>query len=149
MVGKIVLLSFMIGVLVAGAGCSQTAVNPPPTPEPIAVTRTVSESVAQPTAVSCTPLPERLKFSVTAVSETAVELLVEGLAPNEPVTLLYKAVDSAGGTTEIETHPYNIAKNGSWQDQQTLRQDTNGPATWQVQLIYDQGAACTTVTLNP
>lgn len=146
MVGKLFLLSLM---LIAHVGCSQTAVNPPLTTESIPVTRTITESVAQPTAVSCTPLPERLIFSVAAVSETAVDVLVEGLVPNEPITLLYKAVDSTNGTTEIEIQPYNIGANGRWQDQQTLRQDSTGPATWDVQLIYNEGAACTTVTLTP
>lgn len=146
MIGKLVLLSLM---LIAHVGCRQTAVNPPTTTESIPVTRTVAEGVAQPTAVSCTPLPERLVFSVTAVSETAVDVLVEGLALDEPITLLYKAVDSTDGTTAIELQPYNVAANGRWQDQQTLRQDSHGPATWDVQLIYSEGAACTTITLKP
>jgi len=143
---NILVLSILVLFVIA---CNSVAAEIPP-----GVTTEVpkEESIPSPTAAVCTSLPEGMEFDVQPVSESRVEVTVEGLEPGEMIKLLYERVAETTGpasTFFMEITPVDpIGAEGRYTETQgDLEPDEDGVTQWDIKLIHARGVACMRVEL--
>lgn len=117
----------------------------------IAVTKIVSESIEpSPTPTICTPTVAGTEINVDPVSADSAIIRLEGLQPNEKLTLLFVAKPTATQSSEREISPFNrVEPDGRffYQEGSLTKLEQAVENTWTVKVIHSNGVICKEFTL--
>jgi len=127
-------------VLAACSSVVKMEVSITPTPSVQIATAPYLTETAVP---ACVSNPD-IKLEVLPISDNAVQIVMNGLQPYEPVYVIFSSA-AQGQTRKVECCAGAMADaNGSYQQTQTLRgQNVDVEFKhWQVQVVHSQGSAC-------
>ncbi len=118
----------------------------------ILVTKIISDEIialASPTPFTCTSLPEGVSLDLNPLSSILVEIIVQGLQPNQEITVIFTS-RSSGHKKLIEDRGVLTDSDGKYIDLQRLTPlSENGENHWLVSVIHADGIACDEITLTP
>lgn len=115
----------------------------------IVVTKVVSESIEpSPTPAICTPDLDGVDLSVESISPDSANVQLNGLQPNERVTLLFVAQPTAAQSSEKEIS-FTVESDGtlSHQERSLTKLDDATENIWTVKVIHSRGVTCEEFTL--